>query len=69
MRSSGQARYAGTNAPVSVGDVPYAVARKDTLGAETSVEPTGETYAETETARQSAEDSDELQVVGAHEVV
>ena len=69
VRSSGQTRYAGTNAPVSVGDVPYAVARKDTLGAETSVESTGDTYAETETARQSADDSDELQVVGAHEVV
>ena len=27
VRSSGQARYAGTNAPLSVGDVPYAVAQ------------------------------------------
>jgi hypothetical protein len=69
VRSSGQTRFAGHNAPVSVEDVPYAVASKDTLGAEAEVEPSGDTYAETETARQSADDPDALQVVGAHEVV
>jgi hypothetical protein len=55
---------------VSVEDVPYTVARKDTLGAaDASVEPTGDTYAESEAARRSADDPDALQVVGAHEVV
>jgi len=67
-RNTGAARYATTNAPVSVRDVPYALSRKDDLAVAAGIGATGTTYAETEAARRGAEDSGALQVVGAHEV-
>jgi Family of unknown function (DUF6603) len=68
VRSTGAARYAGTNAPVTVQGMPYAVSRKDALGAAAGVQATGTTYAEADAARRAAGDPDSLQVVGAHEV-
>ncbi|HEX6458299.1 MAG TPA: DUF6603 domain-containing protein [Thermoleophilaceae bacterium] len=68
VRTSGQARYAGHNAPVTVSDTPYAVATKDGLAAPSGVTAGGDTYAEAEAARRGAADPDSLQVVGAHEL-
>ena len=67
-RTTGSARYAGDNQPVTVTDTPYAVSRKDALSAAAGVAPTGPTYSEAEAARRQADDAGHLQIVGAHEV-
>ena len=66
-RTTGSARYAGDNQPVTVTDTPYAVSRKDALSAAAGVAPTGPTYSEAEAARRQADHAGDLQIVGAHE--